>query len=514
MAFLAEAAVFCAWPVLFPRMEVVLRLRRLQVVVLVLFCATPALFAQRTEDALSLGPQVFGGYSEYHPGGKVNGTAVPNFNSGVAGEFEWMNGRWTGLLFDGAVLHGSSGTAYNFNFGVRLQAPFGRVTPFFDGMIGVQHITSNSVPSQNTPAYIAGGGVDVRLTKHLSLRPIQILFINTTYNAETVTGDKQYLNGTRMQAGLVYRFERPGGVRQQPAAACDIENARVISGEPVCLNVQASGFRTRKLHYSFAATGGKVAANGSVATVDTKGVDAGSYLIKARVESSSARHLQSADCQAEFAVEAASAAPPAETAKPAEEPVKPAEEAAPAKETAPVVETAPAAAPEKVSTERDAPKKFASVLFERDVKRPARVDNEAKGELDRFADALAAAPDMKAVVIGRAAKSEGGSDAERRARAAQRAVNTKYYLTLDKGIDPKRIEPRVGSISGKLVELWLVAPGASLPEEGTVKVDEARVKGVPRTTAGSQVKPKAKHAAKHSARKAHSAAKFRALPKQ
>jgi hypothetical protein len=131
-----------------------------------------------------------------------------------------------------------------------------------------------------------------------------------------------------------------------------------------------------------------------------------------------------------------------------------------------------------------AAKDFGSIEFKRDVKRPTRVDNEAKGELDRYADALAAAPDDKGVVVGYAtAKEDTPKKGMKKSAdfAARRAVNTKDYVTKEKGIDPTRIEPRTGTGDDQKAELWIVPPGATFPAEGTTVVNEAKVKPVPRT---------------------------------
>jgi hypothetical protein len=112
------------------------------------------------------------------------------------------------------------------------------------------------------------------------------------------------------------------------------------------------------------------------------------------------------------------------------------------------------------------------------------VDNEAKGELDRYADALAAAPDAKGVVVGYATGRENTPKKGSRKSpdfAAQRAVNTKAYLTTEKGIDAARIEPRTGTGDDQKTELWIVPSGATFTGEGTTVVNESKVKAVSRT---------------------------------
>ncbi len=67
-------------------------------------------------------------------------------------------------------------------------------------------------------------------------------------------------------------------------------------------------------------------------------------------------------------------------------------------------------------------------------RRPARVDNDAKGCLDDVALNAQRSSDASLVVVGNSA-----TDAT---LAAQRAVNTKAYLVTEKGIDASRISVR------------------------------------------------------------------------
>ncbi len=115
---------------------------------------------------------------------------------------------------------------------------------------------------------------------------------------------------------------------------------------------------------------------------------------------------------------------------------------------------------------RQPPKTSAPSSSSATLKRPTRVDNEAKGELDRYADALAAAPDAKGVVVGYATAKEDTPKKGSKKRpdfAARRAVNTKDYVTKEKGIDPARIEPRTGTGDDQKTELWIVPAGATFP---------------------------------------------------
>ena len=111
-----------------------------------------------------------------------------------------------------------------------------------------------------------------------------------------------------------------------------------------------------------------------------------------------------------------------------------------------------------------------SISFERDRKRPVRVDNEAKGCLDEIALTLNRESSAKLVIIGKHAADES-SDA-----AAQRALNVEQYLTDEKGIDPSRIELRTGSEPGRTVDNVLVPSGATFAPGDTTTFDPGSVK--------------------------------------
>jgi hypothetical protein len=119
--------------------------------------------------------------------------------------------------------------------------------------------------------------------------------------------------------------------------------------------------------------------------------------------------------------------------------------------------------------------------FSKDRKRPTRVDNAAKGMLDRYADALAADPNATAVVVGCDNAGERIHAKHRKALppqiAALRAVNTKAYLVEEKGIDPGRIEVRKGTEAAQKVILWIVPAGAALDMSSTVSINESLVGG-------------------------------------
>jgi hypothetical protein len=123
------------------------------------------------------------------------------------------------------------------------------------------------------------------------------------------------------------------------------------------------------------------------------------------------------------------------------------------------------------------------VNFERDKRRPARVDNEAKACLDDVALSLQRSSDAKLAVVGNSTAKEKTAPKGRKAPdlAAARAVNTKDYLVSERGIDASRIQVYTGSTDGQTVTTTLVPAGANLDSSGLTPVDESAVKAVPRT---------------------------------
>jgi hypothetical protein len=411
--------------------------------------------------------EVFGGYSRYSSGGTVYTVKVPDFTDGWAGQLIINTGSWTAIVMDVNGHYNSFGNAHDFAIGPRFQMTLGHFRPFAEAMAGVQHISPKSFPSQNDPTYVFGAGLDVKVTSRISVRPIQFSYVSTTYS--TVGSQKSnYFSGTRVQAGLVYSLWVPSE-EGTVVAVCSAEPEAADSGAAVKIGVKTAGFLPkRKLSYSYEATGGKIGPSATIGAtgttfVDTTGVEPGSYTVSAKVvDNGKGKHRQTASCGAQFSV---NVKPPPVLAASANATTKPGD-------SAPV--EVKASAPVPVS-EPPQPAKFGAVEFKHDLRRPTRVDNEVKGELDRYADALAAAPDANGVVVGYGEGKEKGSDI-----AAQRAVNIKDYLNKGKGVDPARIQPRIGGSGDQKTDLWVVPAGARFAAEGTTVVDESKVKAVPR----------------------------------
>ena len=117
---------------------------------------------------------------------------------GVIGEFGGC--KVTGLP-SGATAH-----EMDYLFGPRFYFPtHGRVYPFVQVLAGGERfsagVTGLGSASTNAFAMTAGGGADVTLTKHVSLRAIQVEYLYTHFNSASQ-------NNLRLQSGIVWRFGR------------------------------------------------------------------------------------------------------------------------------------------------------------------------------------------------------------------------------------------------------------------------------------------------------------------
>jgi len=107
-----------------------------------------------------------------------------------------------------------------------------------------------------------------------------------------------------------------------------------------------------------------------------------------------------------------------------------------------------------------------SVKFERDLRRPVRMDNEGKACLDEVVLSLQHSSDATLVLVGNSSSAEKGSSK----LASERAINTKAYLVKEKGIDSSRITVYTGSQDGKVVSTVLVPAGATFDSTGDTPV--------------------------------------------
>ena len=386
------------------------------------------------------------------------------------------------------------------------------------------------------PTVIAGGGMDYDLPffdHRFSLRLFQAdyEFVHEDYGPVVLpptggaTGGRANLNGAQLSTGIVMHF---GSIVPPPPVtyACVAAPVVVFPGDPVTVTGTAANINPKKTAtYTWTTDGGVIAGTSSTANVDTKDLAPNTYNVKGHV-SEGVKIGQFADCAAQFTVKAFE--PPTVSCSANPSSVNPGDSstitavgmspqnrpltysysstagsvsgttgtatlstsgAAPGSitvtcnvvddkgQTASATTTVTVIAPPVVVKESPKTSSLCAVSFDRDAKRPARVDNEAKACLDDVSLNLQRSSDAKIAVVG----SAGSGEKNGAKMAAERAVNTKDYLVKEKGIDPSRITVYTTTTDNKGVTTTLIPVGATLDTTGLTVVDETVVKAQPRT---------------------------------
>jgi len=116
---------------------------------------------------------------------------------------------------------GCTGTAqanlFTGNFGPQIKIRIKRVQPFFEGLVGGAHTNFYQNVHKNCSGctfgspgdwaldVVLGGGVDIKVTSHLAIRPIEADYFLTRFINNLTSGNNNQ-NNFRYQAGLVFEF--------------------------------------------------------------------------------------------------------------------------------------------------------------------------------------------------------------------------------------------------------------------------------------------------------------------
>jgi hypothetical protein len=438
---------------------------------------------------------------------------VADFGGYAADRLQLTGGSNSPVVVD------ASGTVYTYLFGPRLSFRNStRFTPFAQVLGGGVYATDVAIsgctgspactplPAQNAFALTAGGGLDIRLTQHFSLRPIQAEYLMTTFD-DVPTGASAIQNNLRLSAGIVYGL---GGEPPVPVQlACSVQPDSAFPGDPLTVTATATNLNPkRRATYSWSTNAGSVSGSDATAPINTANVAPGTYTITGHVMQGS-HAAQQASCTASFTIQ--SPAPPtiACSANPSslqsgDSSTITAQAVSPQNRTLTYSYTTTAGtitgntSTATLSTTGVEPgaitvtcnvvddlgktatdpttvtvlpppapqtSELCGISFERDTKRPLRVDNEAKGCLDDISLEMQRESTGRLVIVG------NYSSNEEPAAGAKRTLNVRQYLTDEKGIDSSRIDLRVGTDSGRTVSNVFVPEGATYVGTGTTSVD-------------------------------------------
>ena len=185
--------------------------------------------------------EVYAGYDfvRFNP----NSGFIPSFNAnGGSGQFIYNFNKWIGAVFDaGAVTKGVLGgfsvdtTVANFVAGPRVQWHSERWIPFGEVLFGGAYATTSTqifllpavVPAALAPglvippglpvsarlgasntdfAMLAGGGLDIKLSKHISFRPVEADYYLTRMPSFLTNNNTTNRNNFRYSGGITFMF--------------------------------------------------------------------------------------------------------------------------------------------------------------------------------------------------------------------------------------------------------------------------------------------------------------------
>ena len=510
---------------------------------------------------------VFVGYNYFKPFNSdinnLNYPAIPfGFDGSVTGYFT----KHFGIQAEGQYSPNGpddNNCAYEAQAGPIARVQAGRFVPFFHALGGGAIAGGPLAQGCNVWGYglTTGGGFDYILPvfhDHLAIRPIQADFVyshidNGPLRNGGFDGGIGKVTAVRASAGLVFRFGNmnPGGA-EPPTFNCSAEPSQVFPGDPITLTASTLNLSAkRQPKYIWASSGGKVAGDSATAAIDTAGMQPGVYQVTGKLVEGVKERLV-ASCTASFTVRAYE--PPTIACSASRTTVNSGDQVAiKATATSPqnrpltysygttagrIVGDGPMASlsttgvspgnvtvtcnavddkgqsassrvavtvatpppPPVVEAFKPTMQSLCSITFDRDLKRPDRVDNEAKGCLDDIALTLNRETSSKLLIVGSHADKETNRD------SAVRAMNAAEYLTKEKGVDPARLDLRIGPDNSRSVAMMLVPPGAVVDAAGATSFDTSSIKRTgPAYGKPGEAKVRRKPAAKKQPKKATAA---------
>jgi hypothetical protein len=509
-----------------------------------LAASTLSAAAQATKTASTPPPELsrfdlYGGYGYLHPvNSDIGNVQYQPINPGAVVSATGYFNRYFGVQAEGGFFpHGPNDCVFTAQAGPIFRYQKNRFVPFAHVLGGGAKVGGPIFqPCTWGWGVTSGMGLDYILPafhNRIAIRPIEADFhySHVDYGPPApglVTGGVGEIYAYRLSAGVVLRL---GQITPPPPVqlGCTVQPANIFPGDPVTVTATAANLNLKKkATYTWSVSGGHITGTDSTAAVTTAGLAPGDYTVSGHV-SEGMRPGQQASCTASFRVHAYE--PPTISCSANPSTVMPGDSstitsvanspqnrqlsysysassgqiasststanlnttgASPGaiNVTCNVIDDMGKQATANTSVTITAPPppplpaviNLCSISFDRDRKRPVRVDNEAKGCLDEIALTLNRESSAKLIIVGKHSADET-PDA-----AAQRDLNVAQYLTQEKGVDPSRIELRTGGDLTRSLDSILVPPGATFTPGDTNTFDTNSVKrqgqpyAMPKTT--------------------------------
>lgn len=301
------------------------KIRVLAFSLLILSLIAFASVAGQAQDENTPKADIFVGYQWLNPGGSipVAGTANP-----VQGRQLQSLSKGFGLAFGYNfypvfALEGDLGRNWDtglsfttYSVGPRFTLRSEGVNFFAHTLLSLNQLTAPGFSTKEGIGTILGGGMDLRLGQHVSIRLIEADYQWARHNFAPLAPENQSnlrrpsFSGTRLRGGLVFNLGG-GAPSEAPTAQCTAQPAEVMVGEPVTVNLTTNNFNPKHtLNYSWTSTGGKITGKDTTASIDTNGIAGGSYTATSQVTDPKAKKNNQATCSANFTVKEPPKNPP------------------------------------------------------------------------------------------------------------------------------------------------------------------------------------------------------------
>jgi hypothetical protein len=129
----------------------------------------------------------------------------------------------------------------------------------------------------------AGGGLDVRVHRHIAIRIIQAEYMMTRFE-NLDTGSSALQNDIRLSTGIVFRFGGNGPPLPPPSPlsySCSVNPLSVFPGDAIAVSGTALNLNPAKTAlYTWSVDGGTVPGAGGTGKIDTTSLAPGAYTLK------------------------------------------------------------------------------------------------------------------------------------------------------------------------------------------------------------------------------------------
>jgi len=266
--------------------------------------------------------ELFGGYSFFDPAADIHGvlpggilpvsSRLESNPRGVGASLTYDFNRWVGVTLDTSIHWGSGEKGLsnriddaafsNLSLGPKFTFRHAHFSPFLEALVGDHRLMPDAFRDIDKLGIMAGGGLDINVSKHVALRLIRADYVYSNYRyGSSASTSETGIRGVRLQAGLNFTFGGDASSPVPPSAACSVEPAEVYAGEATTGYANGSGFSSpNRIQYNWSGTGVNVAGREASTPVDTTGLQPGPYQLNANLSDGSKSGV--ASCFARFTI--------------------------------------------------------------------------------------------------------------------------------------------------------------------------------------------------------------------